>query len=276
MTDAQGEVDRASSDRAQDKWLLVSDVDNTVVAEGPDDHGAAERLAAHLGAERSRLTVVYNSGRFVSSILQTVTEHGLATPDVCVGGVGTEVRVCQGERVSLPAQEVLHGWPESSIDRWDAKQARQAVLRWTDAELQPAEFQSPYKVSFYLRDASAGQVKELEGRLESLGVDASLIYSSDRDLDVLPRGLDKAAAAAFVARALGFPNDRVVVAGDSGNDRAMLNAGFLSVVVANAKPELADLTGPRVFRSDACYGDGVVQGLRHWMSAGRTAAQPGV
>ncbi|MEM9295482.1 MAG: HAD-IIB family hydrolase [Planctomycetota bacterium] len=250
-----------------DRWLLVSDVDNTVVAEGPDDAGAAQRLAAYLEARRERIAVVYNSGRFVDSILETVAEHGLARPDVCVGGVGTEVRVTCATGLDAASAERLTAWPITTADAWDPQRVRAVVGGVEGAELQPADYQSPHKISYYLRGAEPHTIAEIEGALASAGLDARVVYSSSRDLDVLPGGVDKAAAAAFVARSLGYPDTRVVAAGDSGNDRAMLSAGFRAVVVANAKPELDDLAGPGVFRAPSRYGDGVIEGLEHWLGA---------
>jgi hydroxymethylpyrimidine pyrophosphatase-like HAD family hydrolase len=93
-----------------------------------------------------------------------------------------------------------------------------------------------------------------------------LVYSSNRDLDVLPRGVDKGAAAAFLANEWNYPAARVIVSGDSGNDLAMFQAGFHGIVVGNAHSELKQLDSADVFHADSSYAAGVLQGLQHWMT----------
>ena len=62
----------------------------------------------------------------------------------------------------------------------------------------------------------------VRGRLDASGLTARAILSHDRLLDVLPERAGKHAALAHVAKVLGLPPDRVIAAGDSGNDADML------------------------------------------------------
>ena len=57
----------------------------------------------------------------------------------------------------------------------------------------------------------------------------------------------------------------VIVAGDSGNDATMFDEGFRGIIVANAKPELQALRGPRIYRAAQSYAAGVIEGLDHWL-----------
>ncbi|MGG2476586.1 HAD family hydrolase, partial [Rhizobium sp. BR5] len=68
------------------------------------------------------------------------------------------------------------------------------------------------------------------------------VYSSDRDLDILPKAADKGAALAWLCGQLRIGLDESVVAGDTGNDRAMFELnGIRGVIVGNALPELVSL-----------------------------------
>jgi hydroxymethylpyrimidine pyrophosphatase-like HAD family hydrolase len=96
------------------------------------------------------------------------------------------------------------------------------------------------------------------------------VYSSNRDLDVLPAGVDKGSAAAFLASHFGFQPRQVVVAGDTGNDASMFTHGFRGIVVGNAQAELKSLCSPDVYKSDGSYADGVLEGLEYWLRCDQT------
>ena len=63
----------------------------------------------------------------------------------------------------------------------------------------------------YFCDADA-VTSELVARVESLGCD--LLFSADKYLDVLPRGVNKGATLLQLVDLLGVPHDEVLVAGD--------------------------------------------------------------
>jgi len=93
-----------------------------------------------------------------------------------------------------------------------------------------------------------------------------MIYSSRRDLDIVPAGANKGTAAAFLASTWwGIPQSRVLVSGDSGNDRDLFGQGFLGIVVSNAHRELKELNGPTVYHARQPYAGGVLEGWRYWI-----------
>ena len=141
---------------------------------------------------------------------------------------------------------------------------REALAGTPGLEDQPDEFQSAHKVSYYYRGASEGRVARLARAVADAGIPARVVYSSDRDLDVLPAAADKGNAAKFLAAHLGVPFRRVIVAGDSGNDAAMFAGEFRGVVVANARDELKSLRHPHLYRANGRCAAGVLEGVRHW------------
>jgi hydroxymethylpyrimidine pyrophosphatase-like HAD family hydrolase len=66
----------------------------------------------------------------------------------------------------------------------------------------------------------------------------------------------------------GLDADRVIVAGDTGNDATMFEEFDRGIVVANAKPELAQfaetLGSGRVYCAEQPFAAGVEEGLVHY------------
>ena len=249
-------------------YLLVSDVDGTLLGPTDEDHAALRTFVEWFDRHRTgdeRLGVVLSSGRFPASILDSVRDSDLPTPDGLIGGVGTEIRlrVADGDDFEEP----FAAWTDS-FEEWDAGKVRDALADTPGLEDQPAEFQSPHKVSYYYRDASEGQVSRLARSVADAGIPARVVYSSDRDLDVLPAAADKGNAAKFLAAHLGVPFRRVIVAGDSGNDAAMFTGEFRGVVVANALPELRGVRHTHVYKANARCAAGVLEGVRYWTGWG--------
>jgi len=233
--------------------MLVSDIDGTLL--GAD--AALRRFAEWRRAAGAGVRLVYASGRLLDSVRELTRQTCLPPPDAVIGGVGTDIH-------DFASGEPLRAWRRAIRRRWDAATIR-AALAALDLEPQPEDAQTDVKVSYYLRDATGACLDRVRQALADAGCAASLIYSSNRDLDVVPAGADKGRAAAFLAGAWAVSPDNVIVAGDSGNDLALFEQGFYGVVVANAHPELTSLNTPRVCHARAPYADGVLEGIAHWM-----------
>ncbi len=245
---------------ASPTYILLSDVDDTLLG----DDAATKRFAEFIENHRERLAFVMNSSRFVASQKLSLRDTDLPAPDLLIGGMGTEIVLPSGGSRFADAQKLSDQWKAKHLAGWDVVKVVGVLDRFPGVEPQPEENQSGLKQSRYLRDASEEDIAALRGELADVGQDVRVTYSSSRDLDVTPAGADKSTAVRFVIDALGYADDHAAVAGDSGNDRAMLTCGARGIVVANHRPELADLTGDRIFRATKDHADGVVEGLRHW------------
>lgn len=235
--------------------LIVSDLDDTLLG----DDAALRRFAAWYDEMRPSFRLAYSSGRFFHSIRQSIAETDLPEPDAIIGGVGTEI-------YDGPAETPLAGWPHLVDQHWDAVAIRAVCAQFAELEPQPAKFQSNFKLSYFGYDLDEAYLARLRQGLEAAGQKASVVYSSDRDLDVLPARTHKGSAAGFLADHWMIDRRRVIVAGDSGNDATMFHEGFRGIVVGNAKPELRALTGPRIYHAAESYAAGVVEGLDHWLT----------
>jgi sucrose-6F-phosphate phosphohydrolase len=240
-------------------YLLVSDVDNTLTG----DDAALEQFSYWYADSRSHVRLAYNSGRFPVSLAHSVRTSGLPEPDAYIGGVGTEICLV---KVSDPLDSLqrLPDWPQTE-GRWDSAEVREVLLSYDELRPQPEQLLSDYKISVYGEDLSFGFLDRLKREFADLKLDVNIVYSSDRDLDVLPAGVNKGTAVAHLARHWQIPPEHVIVAGDSGNDLDMFRQGFHGIIVRNAKPELLEFTGPNVYRANAPFAAGVLEGLRHWL-----------
>lgn len=237
--------------------LLSSDLDGTLLG----DRNATQRFRAYWEAQNpvSRPLLVYNSGRLIDDIEALLDVSDLPHPDFIIGGVGTMI----GGRLDDDRRRRFRATLGAPFDR----QGLLRIMRQVDGiQLQDDAYQHAYKLSWHLHDADDDRIAELEGNLARAGIPARLVYSSSRDLDVLPRTASKGAALQWLCRELEIKLSEVAVAGDTGNDRDMfLLPSVHGIVVGNALAELRILAErePRHYQAQNACADGVIEGLRH-------------
>lgn len=231
--------------------ILVTDLDGTLVG----DDGGLERFAHWHAAQRDEHWLVYATGRSRESLRRLITETRAPEPDIVISLVGTEVH----DRDGRP----WPGWNERFLG-WDAERARRALSKDVRLRLQPAAAQTHLKASFYAPDLNRIDLARIRRGVARAGLHASVVYSADLYLDILPAASGKGEAAREVARALGVAPADVLAFGDSGNDVELFRQGFRGTIVANALPELRLVVGPETYRSPFMYANGVLDGIRHW------------
>lgn len=220
-----------------------------------NDEGLAE-FNRWYEPRRGELDIVYASGRFVASVCESIQGTALPEPAAVIGGVGTEIRNCQGQP--------LDGWPAALARHWDGDKLCALLAEEPDLEVQPAYQISDWKKSYYLYDATPQRLDQLRQKLAAAGIAAEIIYSSNRDLDFLPAAVNKGSAARWLAEHWQCDEERVFVSGDSGNDLSMFQQGFRGIVVGNAHAELQALDGQLVYHARGQCAAGVLEGLQHW------------
>jgi len=233
--------------------LLVSDLDGTLLG----DEEALDRFAGWYETRRANLRLAYATGRLFDSVVDLVGSTSLPEPDAVIGAVGTEITLC-------PSGKGVDDWPPHA-ETWAPDAIRGMLAKLTKLTPQPAEFQTEYKLSYYARDLDARFLVKLHRHLADAGHYVETVYSSNRDLDVLPPAVNKGSALMFLASEWGLRCDRVIVAGDTGNDASMFRAGFRGIVVNNAQPELAALRGAGIYHAKRAYAAGVLEGVQHWL-----------
>ncbi|HKK17587.1 MAG TPA: HAD-IIB family hydrolase [Opitutales bacterium] len=244
------------TDASDSRYLLISDLDDTLLG---DDAALKRFRDFYRNNCASRFVLAYASGRFYDSIRKDIERTELPSPDYVLGGVGSEMR-------RYPDGEPVAEWIEHISANWSAKKIREILKEYTRLEPQPKASQSDYKVSYFYPDAGREALERLRADLKAAGMRIKLIYSSKRDLDVLPEQVDKGQAGAFLAQWLGIAGSRILGAGNSANDATLFEHGIKGIAVANAHDELlqhAEATG--AYASPEAYADGVRDGVIHWL-----------
>lgn len=238
--------------------LFSCDLDGTLVGNPESSQrfkAAWERIPA-----RRRPLLVYNSGRLVDDMHRFFVEADvLPAPDYSIAGVGTQVYDERNGRM-------LEEFYEHLAVHWNLPLVQEIVGRFPGTRPQPPEFQHAFKSSWFLDHATPATLRELKNQLAKAGLKMKIVYSSGRDLDILPNNATKGGALEWLCQQLGIPLTQVLVAGDTGNDSSMfLLPGVHGIIVENAQPELFEATVDiPTYTSRFVMADGVLDGLRHY------------
>lgn len=234
--------------------LLICDIDNTLLG----DAAGLRELQARLREAGDFTGFGVATGRRLESALRVLAEWAMPVPDVLITAVGTEIHYG-------PDLEEDSCWNRRIDYRWKPEALRKAMRGLPGLRLQPPEDQRRHKISYYVDPARAPRVEEILARLRGLGLHANVIFSHQAYLDLLPLRASKGFAIRYLAGKWGLPLERLLVAGDSGNDEEMLCGNTLGVVVGNHSPELAHLRGrPRIHFAQARYAWGILEGMEHY------------
>ncbi|MFI8086589.1 HAD-IIB family hydrolase [Kitasatospora sp. NPDC086009] len=220
---AAGRTTTAPPRAGRSARVLVTDLDGTLLG---GDRADRRRLHDAL-ARHPEVTVVFATGRGLSSVREVLREPLVPRPRWIIADVGASV--IDGTDQS-PVADLQHrlrsGWP-------GAERVRAALRRFPALVYQHGVAQDG-RCSFHLRPDQL--TPELTETVRALG--CSWLYSADRYFDVLPPGASKGGALAALAAQQNWPMSSVLVAGDSLNDLSLYGLGAHGVIVGNAESAL--------------------------------------
>src|SRR5690606_25254473 len=98
----------------------------------------------------------------------------------------------------------------------------------------PQEVPQQRRCSFFYDDGvDLDAIREIAG-----GYQCDVLLSAGKYLDILPGGVNKGATLKRLIGLIGFPEERVLVAGDTFNDFSLFETGYKGVAVGRSEPAL--------------------------------------
>jgi len=271
-------------------WIFGWDVDGTMRGKDAAANAALAKLHQTIARAQADCAPVFFgpvTGRVRASLKKLAEEDLtlgaiLRAADFKITGVGTEIALRGPGEAFKPV-----AWP-LRIKEWGRLQLENALCERPELHPQPAYAQNPYKLSFDVtgipEEHHATYLHELDDYLGGKGLDEfrpHLVYSSGRNLDVLPREVHKGTALWHAANlvtsrfAIGeaepWRHDYplLVAAGDSTNDCDMLAAADRAILPGNADESLvqwaADHLSPaRYHLAEGHCAEGIMEGMAHF------------
>ena len=276
--------------------VLATDLDGTLI---PLDGNAQNVQDLRLIDEQLSLTgmkMLFVTGRHLASIINVMAEKGLPQPDWIIGDVGTSIYRPEISKATsepnapatpcavasnyvLEDEYVEH--LQELVGDFGVARLADCLKSIGDLRLQEPEKQTRFKLSYYVDHARSSTAMQLiEQRLGETRAPYSVVASRDpfNDvglIDLLPHQVTKAYAMDWWAEQQSIDRLAILYAGDSGNDSAVFAAGYRSIVVANAAPEVLHAAraahaqagwSNRLFAAPAPATSGLLAGLKHYCS----------
>ncbi|GGD64043.1 glycosyltransferase [Erythrobacter arachoides] len=242
------------------RWerMLTCDIDNTLLG----DRAALQDFLHWQRERRETIALGIATGRSFHSAQSILASEGVPDPDVVISSVGTRVHWYDRARRCFVEDEA---WTARVTRGWDDAAIHATAARLGLRPQGPLE-QSAGKASFFLDDMDPALLAQ---RFGEAGLFVEIVSSHGKYLDVLPQGIGKHAAVLYVGERLGLTQARIVVAGDSGNDRTMLRACPHPIVVGNWSDGLGDDPAlSHAYIASATHAGGVLEGVRHFEASG--------
>lgn len=246
--------------------IVVTDVDDTLT--GDDD--ALRLLVERLVDAGPNVGFGIATGRTLDLALEMIDQLGIPVPDVLITGNGTQLHY--GDRLIRD-----RSWERQIHHRWEPEAIRAFLSGISGLVLDVDEAQTPYRIRYVSEPGEGPDAAEVRRMLRKEGLRATTILDHDRYIDVIPVRASPGMAIRFLCFKWDLPPERLLVAGDSGNDADMLSGDTLGVVVGNHTPELDGLEGyHRVYFAEKAHARGVLEGIEHYDFFGRITPDRGI
>ena len=260
--------------------LLASDMDGTVIPldSKPEREKEISRFQEIITAN-PQVALAYVTGRHLELGLDGIARHNLPTPHIFVCDVGTTIYFrtdqSQWQRDEEYRTELKKSWHNRTGADIAAMLADLAMLI-----PQEEEKQKEFKQSYYLEPAHDHEtvLAAIHTCLADHELTANVIFSIDSLkniglIDVLPEIAAKDYALAYLCRKLELDRNRIVYAGDSGNDLLAFLSGFNAIIVNNTAEPVKEAVRreartkqieEHIFFAPTPFVQGVMDGCAHF------------
>ncbi|WP_237566187.1 HAD-IIB family hydrolase [Oceanobacillus massiliensis] len=233
--------------------MLATDLDGTLVG----DAKGLKHLINYYKNLPYEVSLVYITGRHLESAISLIKSEQLPTPKLLVTDVGTSIY--QGSNMEQDLE-----WKQKMKKDWYPRQIREAAKDFP--QIKPQQLPDDRRVSFTIEERENEHiVEEFKKALDAEQIPHNFIFSSGRDIDILPAGSGKGEALRFIAGKFADGDTSILVAGDSGNDLEMLTLGYPSVIVANARQELLEVKeNANLYRATKTCAGGIHEAWKYF------------
>jgi sucrose-phosphate synthase len=188
---------------------------------------------------------------------QAFEDYDLPAPDILICSAGTEIYYTDK---FLPDS----GWESHINSQWDKDALQQELSKYPKIRLQGEEGQWPFKLSYYVdKNFNGDDLANIHKILDDQKLKCKILLSENHYLDLLPFRASKGSAVRYLSYKWKIPLERIITAGNSGNDIDMLKGKTRGVVVGNYSPEMEELKKSKsVYFSAFNLSKGVLDGIR--------------
>lgn len=250
------------------KRLLATDLDGTFIPL-PGDREALKALDEFkmLFHTSSAPDLVYVTGRDIRLINDAIERFELPEPLAVIADVGTSVYYrkekawVRDEEYDLVLRKLSREHSFSEI--------KEKLLALPGVSLQDPKRQGEFKLSFNIDEQQLGSVREILKGGAWKAVFSRDTFTGNGLLDILPPGVSKAYGVNWFLDSRTDEYERIVYAGDSGNDYDIFISGIDVILVANTPEDIKDRVSrvcptSSVFMAHDTSTAGVREGCRHF------------
>jgi len=269
------------------KYTLCTDLDRTLLPNGPQASDEQAIPLLSLLVEQQHLRLIYVSGRNHDLILDAIDQYALPIPEMAITDVGTRIYHINQETLSWHEDS---DWQRYLGIAWDINKLdtiKHKLNQHAGLHIQEPEKQSRLKLSYYLdmQYYDIGIEQEIEQLCNDAGIRCNIVKSHDETtdtglLDILPYNASKYHAIRFLMDKHSISEKEILFSGDSGNDMEVLVSEIPAILVKNAqdsvKLQAQQLANAKqhsqqlyIAEGDFCglngnYSSGILEGLAYY------------
>lgn len=230
--------------------LLATDLDGTFLG-GKSVH---KQQLYRMIRSRQDIRLVFVTGRGLETVIPLLNDPVIPHPDYIICDVGATLVNGRSLDPIQPIQSAIEAkWPGRLATKNKLKKVN--GLRWQEV---PQTRRSSY---FYDEQTDMEHLREV---VEGLNCD--LLISAGKFLDVLPRGVNKGSTLKQLIKLLQFPEENILVAGDTMNDLSLYKTGYKGVVVGRAEPKLLEAVKgmDAIYCAEDAGAGGILEAINHF------------